>query len=195
MPIPALFSNPDYSPLVCKPVFEDYNLSLTGQRFYFIFIHCRKHSSLAYHTLYPMLKWWSDTLHQMAASSWPSLPGPGSGSSHTLSLENLSTNLGTGIKTVWDNHADQAGSYCQSYPCSQIIREECFVKKKKKKGARHQSRHLDEAAIRDYEAPRGGRWAETPDNFPVLTKSSFTSCCWVLEGSFIFIQCIPFDLL
>lgn len=67
----------------------------------------------------------------MAASSWPSLPGPGSGSSHTLSLENLSTNLGTGIKTVWDNHVDQAGSYCQSYPCSQIIREECFVKKKK----------------------------------------------------------------
>ena len=132
IPIPALFSNPDYIPRVCKPVFEeDYNLSLKGQRFYFIFIHCRKHIGLAYHTLYPMLKWWSDTLHQMAASYWPSLPGPGSDSSHTLSLENLSTNLGTGIKTVWDNHMDQAGSYCQSYTCSQISREECFVKKKK----------------------------------------------------------------
>lgn len=66
----------------------------------------------------------------MAASSWPSLPGPGADSSHTFSLENLSTNLGTGIKTAWDNHADQAGSYCQSYTCSQISREECFVQKK-----------------------------------------------------------------
>ena len=171
---------------------EDYNLSLKGQRFYFIFIHCRKHIGLASHTLYPMLKWWSDTLYQMAASSWPSLPGPGADSSHTFSLENLSTNLGNGIKTVWDNHADQAGSYCQAYTCSQISREECFVQKKSKPSEQILGRSCNS---RLWGSKRREMGRETPDNFLVLTKSSFTSCYWVPEGSFVFIQCIPFHLL
>ena len=129
MPIPALFSNPDYISLVCKPVFEDYNLSLTGQRFYFIFIHCRKHIGLAYHMLYPMLKWWSDTSDGcllLAITTRTRIRQQ----PHTLSWES-EYQLRNWNQDSVGQPCDQAGSYCQSYPCSQIIREECFVKKKK----------------------------------------------------------------